>query len=261
MIHILKEGLALCGAGAPLDWPAGDRWVAFNEDLSKATCRGCMSAGLPEVIERAAAAHRARRESIREFEVSLVEACPICGGPFDRPGEVRGQPCDHPTRLQPWEPAKRESIREPGEEYLFDPNTSAPSNAWRRMAEAINGLHFDPFGGTSEEDLRGIFAELCASAVSQFVAVEIALRDQADQLSKTSRAIGMFRTRLHTEIARDRKAEETIERLIARLEGYGFETEAGPLTKCKDWHELCDLLRERQAERELASNETEEPSA
>lgn len=29
-VHILRWGLALCGAGMPLDWPQGDRWVPFR---------------------------------------------------------------------------------------------------------------------------------------------------------------------------------------------------------------------------------------
>lgn len=48
MIHILKRGLAFCGAGRPSDWPAGDRWVAFDDAAVRelATCPECLR-GLP----------------------------------------------------------------------------------------------------------------------------------------------------------------------------------------------------------------------
>lgn len=48
MIHILKRGLAFCGAGRPSDWPAGDRWVAFDDVAVRelATCPECLR-GLP----------------------------------------------------------------------------------------------------------------------------------------------------------------------------------------------------------------------
>lgn len=42
VIHILHTGLALCGAGMPLDWPGSDRWVRIQED--GATCAPCVSA-------------------------------------------------------------------------------------------------------------------------------------------------------------------------------------------------------------------------
>lgn len=41
-VHILKHGLALCGAGAPSSWP-GDRWESFKDTTleADATCPTC----------------------------------------------------------------------------------------------------------------------------------------------------------------------------------------------------------------------------
>lgn len=43
-IHILMHGLALCGAGFPLDWPNGELWWGFNASdvLQRATCTECV---------------------------------------------------------------------------------------------------------------------------------------------------------------------------------------------------------------------------
>ena len=45
-IHALKHGLALCGAGRPVDWPEGDRWVSYEDHDAReqATCPACLSA-------------------------------------------------------------------------------------------------------------------------------------------------------------------------------------------------------------------------
>ena len=44
-VHILKSGLAKCGAGMPINWPHGDRWVSFQDpaltDVGVATCPTC----------------------------------------------------------------------------------------------------------------------------------------------------------------------------------------------------------------------------
>lgn len=43
-VHILRSGLAECGAGSPRSWPEADRWVPYDspEDvLTLATCPGC----------------------------------------------------------------------------------------------------------------------------------------------------------------------------------------------------------------------------
>jgi hypothetical protein len=52
VVHILKAGTALCGAGVPESWPPGTRWIGY--DLPKrsieprATCNGCrVVQGLP----------------------------------------------------------------------------------------------------------------------------------------------------------------------------------------------------------------------
>lgn len=46
MVHALKHGLALCGAGAPSSWPDGVRWVSFQDRnvLTFTTCRACHDA-------------------------------------------------------------------------------------------------------------------------------------------------------------------------------------------------------------------------
>lgn len=42
--HGLRQGLALCGAGMPETWKAGDVWVpADAENLGFVTCKGCRS--------------------------------------------------------------------------------------------------------------------------------------------------------------------------------------------------------------------------
>jgi len=44
-VHMLKTGLAVCGAGMPNDWPDGDRWVAYNNksDRGSINCQGCLA--------------------------------------------------------------------------------------------------------------------------------------------------------------------------------------------------------------------------
>jgi len=44
-VHMLKSGLAVCGAGMPNDWPDGDRWVAYNNksDRGSVNCQGCLA--------------------------------------------------------------------------------------------------------------------------------------------------------------------------------------------------------------------------
>ena len=44
-VHILKHGLALCGAGMPSAWP-GDRWISFLDTKieADAPCSACRSA-------------------------------------------------------------------------------------------------------------------------------------------------------------------------------------------------------------------------
>lgn len=47
MIHVVKHGVAFCGAGMPSDWPAGDRLVMFNdppEEFGQVTCWRCLYA-------------------------------------------------------------------------------------------------------------------------------------------------------------------------------------------------------------------------
>lgn len=46
VVHVLKHGLALCGAGAPSAWPAGSRWVSFQdpEASTLTTCPACLAA-------------------------------------------------------------------------------------------------------------------------------------------------------------------------------------------------------------------------
>jgi hypothetical protein len=41
-VHILHNGLALCGLGMPQAWPEGHRWVRI-EEAKRATCYGCKS--------------------------------------------------------------------------------------------------------------------------------------------------------------------------------------------------------------------------
>jgi hypothetical protein len=40
VVHVLFNGVALCGAGAPWVWPPEHRW-AYLEDLEHVTCEGC----------------------------------------------------------------------------------------------------------------------------------------------------------------------------------------------------------------------------
>lgn len=41
-VHFLSAGAALCGAGAPLDWPADDRFVSHeNGSVDDVTCPTC----------------------------------------------------------------------------------------------------------------------------------------------------------------------------------------------------------------------------
>ncbi|MHB8107661.1 MAG: hypothetical protein ACYDH4_09600 [Candidatus Cryosericum sp.] len=42
VVHILREGRALCGlSGLPQDWPAGEYWLSEG-DARGATCEGCL---------------------------------------------------------------------------------------------------------------------------------------------------------------------------------------------------------------------------
>lgn len=43
LVHVLKNGFALCGAGAPDTWPEGVKWISFQDHQHKAsvTCRSC----------------------------------------------------------------------------------------------------------------------------------------------------------------------------------------------------------------------------
>ena len=43
-VHILKYGLALCGAGMPNTWPDSDRWVGFLDTAKhhEVDCHGCI---------------------------------------------------------------------------------------------------------------------------------------------------------------------------------------------------------------------------
>lgn len=41
-VHILAAGAALCGLpGLPCDWPKGNYWVSYLEDVAPATCEQC----------------------------------------------------------------------------------------------------------------------------------------------------------------------------------------------------------------------------
>lgn len=43
-IHLLKEGRAVCGAGAPTQWPQDDHWVSFNDPrhFNEVDCWRCI---------------------------------------------------------------------------------------------------------------------------------------------------------------------------------------------------------------------------
>jgi len=45
LVHFLLAGLALCGAGAPSDWPTADRFVSDSTGyrLSDITCKTCLA--------------------------------------------------------------------------------------------------------------------------------------------------------------------------------------------------------------------------
>jgi hypothetical protein len=44
-VHVLRHGLALCGAGVPASWPAGDRWVSEGDNVhADASCLDCIAA-------------------------------------------------------------------------------------------------------------------------------------------------------------------------------------------------------------------------
>lgn len=50
VIHILRHGATLCGLTTlPKDWPAGHRWVSFEdaENLPEANCPGCLAGPKP----------------------------------------------------------------------------------------------------------------------------------------------------------------------------------------------------------------------
>ena len=46
VVHVLKYGVALCGAGTPIQWPADDRWIADRDPdaVDEATCVPCRAA-------------------------------------------------------------------------------------------------------------------------------------------------------------------------------------------------------------------------
>lgn len=46
VVHTLKYGLALCGAGDPSSWPTGVRWISFRDADASAltTCPACLDA-------------------------------------------------------------------------------------------------------------------------------------------------------------------------------------------------------------------------
>lgn len=60
MIHILFEGLALCGAGVPNSWPSAHRWLPFADypaEIGKHSfCHGCVeqyqARTIPVAVER-----------------------------------------------------------------------------------------------------------------------------------------------------------------------------------------------------------------
>ena len=53
--HVLRGGLALCGAGMPNDWPAGQRWIpesgVAQMRAQGGLCAGCEVAAVGEGVQ------------------------------------------------------------------------------------------------------------------------------------------------------------------------------------------------------------------